>query len=124
FFVLRQTAPPPAVAEPPLQLTDLNDSAVHPAVSPDGRMVTFIRGGFFGTSAGGQTTVQIYVKILPKGEPVQLTRDPYQKEQPVFSPDGSRIIYAAVMPGSKCDAWQVAALGGAPQPFLSSASGL
>ena len=43
--------------------------------------------------------MQIYVKTLPKGEPVQLTRDLYQKEQPVFSPDGSRIIYTAVMPG-------------------------
>jgi len=124
FFVLRQTTPPPAIAEPALQLTDFNDSAIHPAVSPDGRMVTFIRGGFFATSAGGQTTVQIYVKILPKGEPVQLTRDPYQKEQPVFSPDGSRIIYAAVMPGFKWDSWQVPVLGGAPQPFLPNASGL
>jgi Tol biopolymer transport system component len=123
FFVLRQT-PRPAVAEPALQLTDFNDSAIHPAVSPDGRMVTFIRGGFFAASAGGQTTVQIYVKILPKGEPVQLTRDSYQKEQPVFSPDGSRIIYAAVMPGFKWDSWQVPVLGGAPQPFLPNASGL
>jgi Tol biopolymer transport system component len=124
FFVLRQTTTPPAVAEPALQLTDFNDSAVHPAVSPDGRMVTFVRGGFFGTSAGGQTTVQIYAKVLPNGEPVQLTRDAYQKEQPVFSPDGSRIIYAAVMPGFKWDSWQVPVLGGPPQPFLSNASGL
>ena len=124
FFVLRQMTAPPAVAEPALQLTDFNDSAVHPAVSPDGRMVTFIRGGFFGTSAGGQTTVQVYVKILPNGEPVQLTREPYQKEQPVFSPDGSRIIYAAVMPGFKWDSWQVPVLGGAPRPFLPNASGL
>src|SRR5205823_6011006 len=123
FFVLRQTTPPP-VAEPALQLTDFNDSAIHPAVSPDGRMVTFIRGGFFGTSSGGQTTVQIYVKILPQGEPVQLTRDPYLKEQPVFSPDGSRIIDTAVMPGWKWDSWQVPVLGGAPQPFLPNASGL
>jgi Tol biopolymer transport system component len=124
FFLLRQTTPPPTVAEPALQLTDFNDSAIHPAVSPDGRMVTFVRGGFFGTSAGGHTAVQIYVKMLPKGEPVQLTREPSQKEQPVFSPDGSRIIYAAVMPGFKWDSWQVPVLGGAPRPFLPNASGL
>src|SRR5437773_9736817 len=123
FFVLRQTTSPLAVAEPPLQLTDFNDSVIHPAVSPDGRMVTFIRGGFFGTAAGGQTA-QIYVKTLTSGEPVQLTRDPFQKEQPVFSPDGSRIIYTALMPGFKWDSWQVPVLGGAPQPFLPNASGL
>jgi eukaryotic-like serine/threonine-protein kinase len=122
-FVLRQATPAPAAAEPALQLTDFNDSAIHPAVSPDGRMVTFIRGGFFATSAGGQT-VQVYVKILPKGEPVQLTRDSYQKEQPVFSPDGSRIVYAAIAPGFKWDSWQVPVLGGAPQLFLPNASGL
>ena len=124
FVLLRQTTRPPAAAEPAQQLTDFNDSAVHPAVSPDGRLVTFIRGGFFGTSAGGQTTVQVYVKTLPDGEPVQLTRDPYQKEQPVFSPDASRIVYSAVMPGFKWDSWQVPVGGGAPQPFLRNASGL
>jgi serine/threonine protein kinase/Tol biopolymer transport system component len=122
FFALRQTTRSPA-SEPALQLTDFNDSAVEPAVSPDGRMVSFVRGGFFATSAGGQT-VQIYVKMLPNGEPVQLTRDPYQKEQPVFSPDSSRIVYAAVMPGFKWDSWQVPVLGGAPRPFLPNASGL
>src|SRR5205823_10533601 len=36
LFVLRQTTSPSAVAEPPLQLTDFNDSVIHPAVSPDG----------------------------------------------------------------------------------------
>jgi Tol biopolymer transport system component len=102
-------------------LTDFNDSAVHPAVSPDGRMVTFIRGGAFAQSAPGG---QIYVKILPRGEPVQLTRDPSSKEQPVFSPDGSRIIYAMMTQGFKWDSWQVPVLGGAPQPFLPNASGL
>src|SRR5262245_57277985 len=84
-FFLRQRVPTPSIEEPPLQLTDFNDSAIHPAISPDGRMVTFIRGGAFGNSA---PRGQIYVKILPQGEPVQLTRDPSLKEQPVFSPDG------------------------------------
>jgi eukaryotic-like serine/threonine-protein kinase len=123
FVALRRTRSAPSVAEPAVQLTDFNDSAIQPALSRDGRMLTFVRGGFFGTSAGGQT-VQIYVKTLPTGELVQLTRDPYQKEQPVFSPDGSRIVYAAVMPGFKWDSWQVSVRGDAPQLFLPNASGL
>jgi serine/threonine protein kinase len=120
-FLLRQRASTPSIVEPPLQLTDFNDAAIHPAVSPDGRMLTFIRGGVFANSA---PRGQIYVKILPKGEAVQLTRDPSLKEQPVFSPDGSRIIYTSVTPGFKWDSWQVPVLGGAPQPFLPNASGL
>jgi hypothetical protein len=110
------------VAEPIVQLTDFTDSAVlYPSLSPDGRMVTFLRGGFFGTSAG---LGQIYVKILPTGEPVQLTRDETTKEHPVFSPDGSRIVYTSVQPGFKWDSWQVSVLGGSPKPFLPNASGL
>jgi eukaryotic-like serine/threonine-protein kinase len=120
-FFLRQSAPTPSIVEPPLQLSDFNDSAIHPAVSPDGRMVTFIRGGAFANSA---PRGQIYVKILPQGEPVQLTRDPSLKEQPVFSPDGSRIIYTSLTSGFKWDSWQVPVLGGAPQLFLPNASGL
>ena len=109
------------VAAQPIPLTDLNDSAVSPSLSPDGRMLTFIRGGTFGNSA---YRGQVYVKLLPSGEPVQLTRDESTKEQPVFSPDASRIVYSSITPGFRWDSWQVPVLGGAPQPFLPNASGL
>ena len=108
--------------EPPVQLTFFNDSALLPSLSPDGRMLTFVRGGWF---SGSAPPGQIYVKILPTGDPVQLTRDSSGKAQPVFSPDGSRIIYTAVQSLSfKWDSWQVPVLGGTPQPFLPNASGL
>ena len=84
-------------------------------------MLTFIRGGTFGNSA---YRGQVYVKLLPSGDPVQLTRDQFSKEQPVFAPDGSRIIYTAVTAGFRWDSWQVPVLGGSPQPFLPNASGL
>ena len=119
-ILMRRPAPVSSRLEPPVQLTFFNDSALLPSLSPDGRMVTFVRGGWFSASA---PRGQIYVKILPTGDPVRLTRDPSGKAQPVFSPDGSRIIYTAVQ-SFKWDSWQVPVLGGTPQQFLPNASGL
>ena len=120
-FLFTRDSPKPFVAAQPIPLTDFNDSAVAPSLSSGGRMLTFIRGGTFGNSA---YRGQVYVKLLPSGEPVQLTRDESNKEQPVFSPDASRIIYSSITPGFRWDSWQVPVLGGAPQPFLPNASGL
>jgi serine/threonine protein kinase/WD40 repeat protein len=117
----RSRHPAPRAFEPAVQLTNFNDSAVFPSLSSDGRMLTFIRGGGFADSA---SKGQIYVKILPKGEPVELTHTELPKEQPVFSPDGSRIIYTEVQNGFKWDSWQVPVLGGFPQQFMPNASGL
>jgi hypothetical protein len=50
---------------PWVQLTKFSDSAVQPALSPDGRMLAFIRGGGGGNLAGAG---QVYLKVLPDGE--------------------------------------------------------
>ena len=65
-------SPESAVTSPSeyIQLTNFTDSATAPALSPDGRMVTFIRGGGYFLSRG-----QIYVKRLPNGESVRMTND-------------------------------------------------
>ena len=120
-FVFRPHTPASSTPEKPVQLTDFNDSALHPSLSPDGRMLTFVRGGTFG---GSSLQGQVYVKLLPKGEPVPLTHDQFKKETPAFSPDGSRIVYTAVTPGFRWDSWQVPVIGGSPKPFLPNASGL
>jgi serine/threonine protein kinase len=98
------------------QLTFFTDSAVYPALSPDGRMLAFIRGNdpFIGSG-------QIYVKLLPSGQPVQLTRDTIFKLSPAFSPDGSQIAYGTIDPW---EVLQVPVLGGDPQRFLANASSL
>ena len=80
---------PPARQLEYIPLTNFTDSAVTPALSPDGRMLAFIRGASTFTGPG-----DVYVKLLPDGDPVQLTHDGGEKMGPVsFSPDGSRIAY-------------------------------
>jgi Tol biopolymer transport system component len=103
-----------------VQLTKFPDSVTHPALSPDGRMLAFIRG--LDTFVGPG---QIYVKILPDGEPVQLTHDDLAKMSPAFSPDGSRIAYTTnIVAEFSWDTWAVPVLGGEPQLWLKNASGL
>ena len=68
---------------------------------------------------------EIYVKTLPDGEPVQLTRDGMKKMSPVFSPDGSRIAYTVVAHGDYVwDTWVVPLIKGEPRLWLANASGL
>jgi serine/threonine protein kinase len=105
-----------------VQLTQFPDSVVQPALSPDGRMVAFIRGPSASTP---MVPGQVYVKMLPNGEPAQLTNDTTTlKLSPVFSPDGSEIAYGTVGRGFQWDIWTVPVLGGEPQLWLRNASGL
>jgi serine/threonine protein kinase len=103
-----------------VQLTRFQDSVSQPALSPDGRMLTFIRGaGTFYTPG------QVYVKMLPDGEPKPLTQDDYEKMSPVFSPTGSQIAYTTVEGGPvKWDTWLVPILGGEPRLWIPNSSGL
>jgi Tol biopolymer transport system component len=105
-----------------VQLTQLPDSVIHPALSPDGRMVAFVRAA--SNPIVPYARGQVFVKVLPDGEPVQLTNDSTRKMSPVFSPDGSRIAYTAVNDQFGWDTWTVSVLGGEPQPWLRNASGL
>jgi serine/threonine protein kinase len=98
------------------QLTFFTDSAVYPALSSDGRMLAFIRGddSFMGHG-------QIYIKLLPVGEPVPLTHDSRFKLAPSFSPDNSRIAYSVAGPW---ETWEVPVLGGEPHLLLPNSSSL
>ena len=100
-------------------LTKFPDSVSQPALSADGRMLVFIRGDYTFIGPG-----QVYIKMLPDGQPVQLTHDSLDKMSPVFSPEAARIAYTTVDPQLGWDTWVVPTLSGEPQPWLRNASGL
>jgi DNA-binding winged helix-turn-helix (wHTH) protein/Tol biopolymer transport system component len=97
------------------QITNFTDSAVAPALSPDGRMVAFYR-----SAQWFLTPDPIYVKLLPDGEPVQISGDPRPKYGLAFSPDGSRIAYTV----GGWNTYTVSPLGGESRLLLSNAAGL
>lgn len=101
------------------QLTNFVDAVVSPALSPDGRMLTYLRGDSTFVARG-----EIYVQLLPDGEPVQLTNDGLSKMSPAFSSEGSRIAYSVVNESSDWDTWTVPVFGGQPRRWLTNASGL
>jgi Tol biopolymer transport system component len=61
----------------------------------------------------------VYVKLLPSGEPAQLTHDPDRKMGPMtFTADNSRVVYTV----NTTNAWSVPTLGGEPTRLLNNAA--
>ncbi|GAC1673166.1 MAG: hypothetical protein PVS2B2_06150 [Candidatus Acidiferrum sp.] len=116
FFFRRGGAPAGSTW---VQITHFADSATSPALSSDGRMITFIRGPETFVTPG-----QIYVKLLPDGQPVQLTHDNLSKMAPIFSPDDARIAYTATDASFGWNTWVVPVLGGEPKETLPNAAAL
>lgn len=101
------------------QITNLPDAVSQPALSSDGRMVAFVRGPETFITHG-----QIYVKLLPNGNPRQLTNDDLDKDFPTFSPDGSEVDYTVIDKDFNWDTYAVPVMGGTPRRLLPNASGL
>ena len=96
-------------------ITDYADAVGSPALSPDGRMLAFLRAPRTFTGPG-----DVYVMVLPKGPTLRLTHDAKQeKMDPVFSPDGATIAFTVPF-----ETWTVPVGGGKPQLWLPNASGL
>ena len=100
------------------QLTFWADSATSPALSPDGHLLAFIRGESTFLGPG-----EVYLKLLPDGEPVRLTHDDHPKMGLAFSPDSSKISFTRGE-GWDWQGWTVPVLGGEPSELLPNASAL
>ena len=73
----------------------------HSAISPDGNIVAFaFQGDIFTVSADG-------------GEARQITSSTAYESDPIWSTDGSRLVFSSYREGSK-DVWVVSAKGGTP----------
>jgi serine/threonine protein kinase/Tol biopolymer transport system component len=116
YLLYRSSHSAPVVGKDWEQLTFFTDSVVYPALSQDGRMLSFVRGNESFIGVG-----EIYVKFLPDGQPVQLTHDGTHKFSPAFSLDGSVIAYSGVDPWNT---FEVSVLGGGPRLKLPNASSL
>ncbi len=117
-----EAASPPPIPDPGsfIPLTSFTDSATGPVLSPDGRMLAFYRSplAFFSPD-------QIWVKLLPDGEPVQVTHASGGKCCIAFSPDGARIAYSVLRNGpNQWQTYTISALGGDSQLFLQNSAGL
>jgi serine/threonine protein kinase len=74
--------------------------------SPDGARVAFV------TNAGGSPN--IYVKqTAANAPPLQTTKDEFNNDQPIWSPDGEEIAYFSTR-GNQHGLWRVPYFGGAP----------
>lgn len=102
-----------------IQLTHFADAVTTPALSRDGHALAFIRGPETFVGRG-----QIFIKVLPDGEPRQLTMDVEEKMSPVFSPDSTKIAYTVVHQSGGWDTQTLPVGGGQPSLLLANASGL
>jgi eukaryotic-like serine/threonine-protein kinase len=79
------TAPAPPQADS--LLTSLPGFLTHPNISPDGNQIAFAWDG----GTGGPT--QIYLRVVGEGEPLRLTNGSEYASVPVWSPDGTSIVF-------------------------------
>jgi len=100
--------PPPAERAFTYYLGNEDD----PAISPDGRWIAYIWDGEE-SSGGGD----LYIQEIGSDVRRRLTRTPRREIGPEWSPDGKRIAYRRVVPGS-CEIAVIPVDGGPSQSIL------
>lgn len=74
-------------------LTHLGGLQYDPALSPDGKRITYVSGQ-------GPGTYDLFICNADGSERQPLTRNAAREHSPCWSPDGSRIVYASDLPGN------------------------
>jgi serine/threonine protein kinase len=100
-----------------VRLTDFPGLEESPAISPDGRLMTF--------TAGVGRKRQLFVRLIAGGAPLQIARDPIDHESPRWSPDSSSILYFSPAESGAVQGsiWEIPALGGVPRRVVTSLGG-
>jgi Tol biopolymer transport system component len=105
------------------RLTNFDDAAEAPAISPDGKLLAFLRGpGSFGSSVN---VGQVWLKAIPSGEPIQLTRTTLRKQTISFSRDSNKLYLTQLEGLFAWNTYELPLLGGQePKLFMPNATGL
>lgn len=103
------------IIEPLLErVTSAAAATFWPTLSADARMVAFV------SDAGRDgAPPQVWVQQVGGGS-VQLTHDMHECAEPSFTPDGTRVVFSAVVDSTR-HVYQVPALGGTPQMLKRAA---
>ena len=75
-----------------------------PDLSPDGKLLAYA------SDRAGEGNLDIWVQQVSGGQALQLTRDPADESEPVFSPDGGKIAFRSERDGGGI--YVMSALGG------------
>ncbi len=103
-------------------LTDETESAFSPVFSPDGRRIAYVAAPDVGHVWGGDEAEagmaqrRIWVMTADGSDRRRLTEDPaYRDERPLWSADGTHLLFARLDGEGGISLWLVDAAGGAPR---------
>lgn len=82
--------------------------------SPDGKMIAFAS-----SKSGGRN---IWIKQVATGEAIQITKDEFSNQNPIWSPDGSTLAFFSNR-GDQFGIWQIPAFGGSPKLIATVGDG-
>jgi serine/threonine protein kinase/Tol biopolymer transport system component len=95
------------------RLTFDSGLSTNPAVSPDGKLMAYA------SDRDGRGNLDIWVRQIAGGEPLQITRDPADESEPDFSPDATKIVYRSNREGGGI--YMTSALGGGEPQLIAPA---